>query len=207
MLTIIDYKAGNLTSVRLAFASLGVETLTTSEPEQVLSADRIVFPGVGAAGSAMQNLTQLKLIDAIKIQIEQGVPFLGICLGMQILFESSEEDKGTPCLGILPGKVKRFNEGKNGDKIPQMGWNQVNFKIEHPVFKGINSGSDFYFVHSYYVAPAEKKYIFAETNYSGVSFTSVSGKNNLIATQFHPEKSGRIGLKLLDNFLHWNGKC
>jgi glutamine amidotransferase len=207
MLTIIDYKAGNLTSVQLAFASLGVEARVTSEPEEVLAADRIIFPGVGAAGSAMASLKHLRLVEAIKRQITSGIPFLGICLGMQILFESSEENGGTPCLGILPGKVRRFTPVERGDKIPQMGWNQVNFKVKHPVFEGITSGSDFYFVHSYYAVPSEKQYTFAETEYGGISFTSISGENNLIATQFHPEKSGRIGLKLLDNFLHWNGVC
>lgn len=207
MLTIIDYKAGNLTSVQLAFASLGIEARTTSKPEEILSAERIVFPGVGAAGSAMANLKQLKLEDAIKRQIAQGVPFLGICLGMQILFESSEEDSGTSCLGVLPGKVKRFASGNSGDKIPQMGWNQVHFKIDHPVFQGITSGGDFYFVHSYYALPAERCYSYAETDYAGITFTSIGGKDNLIATQFHPEKSGRIGLKLLENFLRWDGKC
>jgi imidazole glycerol-phosphate synthase subunit HisH len=207
MLIIVDYKAGNLTSVQLAFASLGVESRLTSEPEDVLSAERIVFPGDGAAGSAMANLKQLKLVDAIKRQITNGVPFLGICIGMQLLFDSSEENGGTPCLGILPGKVKRFTPAKSSDKVPQMGWNQVNFKIKHPVFKDIDSGSDFYFVHGYYPVPAKKQYIFAETEYAGITFASISGKNNLIATQFHPEKSGRIGLKLLDNFLHWNGLC
>ena len=207
MLTIIDYRAGNLTSIQLAFASLGFETRMTTEPKAILSAERIVFPGVGAAGSAMANLKQLKLVNAIKTQIKNGIPFLGICLGMQILFDNSEEDNGTHCLGVIPGKVKRFVTGKSGDKIPQMGWNQVNFKVNHPVLKDITSGSDFYFVHSYYAQPAQSSYIYAETNYAGITFTSIAGKGNLIATQFHPEKSGRIGLKLLENFLRWDGKC
>jgi glutamine amidotransferase len=126
---------------------------------------------------------------------------------MQILFDASEEYNGTPCLSVIPGKVKRFASSKGSDKIPQMGWNQVNFKVSHPVLKGIASGSDFYFVHSYYAQPAESSHIYAETNYAGITFTSIAGKANLIATQFHPEKSGRIGLKLLDNFMHWDGKC
>lgn len=207
MLTIIDYKAGNLTSIQLAFASLGFETCTTSKQEDILSADRIIFPGVGAAGSAIENLKQLNLVDAIKNQITRGVPFLGICLGMQVLFDSSEEDNGTTCLGIIPGTVKRFVSNKTEDKVPQMGWNQVYFKIEHPVFNGIISGSDFYFVHSYYALTADKSNIYAETDYAGTRFTSVCGKNNLIATQFHPEKSGRLGLKLLENFVSWDGTC
>jgi glutamine amidotransferase len=207
MLTVIDYKAGNLTSIQLAVASLGFDVRTTSKPADILSADRIIFPGVGAAGSAMKNLEQLKLVDVIKEQITRGVPFLGICLGMQILFDSSEEDNGTTCLGIIPGQVKRFVSNKISDKIPQMGWNQVHFKIYHPVMKGIANDSDFYFVHSYYALPADESNTYAETEYAGTTFTSICGKNNLIATQFHPEKSGRIGLKLLENFLSWDGTC
>ena len=189
MLTIIDYKAGNLTSVKLAFAALGVETRVTDDPAQIRAADRLVFPGVGAAASAMDNLRSAGLVEVIKEATASGVPFLGICLGMQILFDHSEEDGGTDTLGILPGQVKRF-PNVPGYKIPQIGWNQV------------NGAEEFYFVHSYYVEMNP----FAEgvTEYAGIRFASLVRKDNILAAQFHPEKSGRIGLKFLSDFLAWN---
>ena len=189
MLTIIDYKAGNLTSVKLAFAALGVETHVTDDPAQIRAADRLVFPGVGAAASAMDNLRSAGLVEVIKEATASGVPFLGICLGMQILFDHSEEDGGTDTLGILPGQVKRF-PNVPGYKIPQIGWNQV------------NGAEEFYFVHSYYVEMNP----FAEgvTEYAGFRFASLVRKDNILAAQFHPEKSGRIGLKFLSDFLAWN---
>ena len=191
MLTIIDYKAGNLTSVKLAFAALGVETRVTDDPAQIRAADRLVFPGVGAAASAMANLQSAGLVEVIKEATASGVPFLGICLGMQILFDHSEEDGGTDTLGILPGQVKRF-PNVPGCKIPQIGWNQV------------NGAEEFYFVHSYYVEMNP----FAEgvTEYAGIRFASLVRKDNILAAQFHPEKSGRIGLKFLSDFLAWNPK-
>ncbi|MDD5191147.1 MAG: imidazole glycerol phosphate synthase subunit HisH [Dehalococcoidales bacterium] len=207
MITIIDYKAGNLTSVRLAFDALGVETQITDAPEKILAADKIVFPGVGAAGAAMHNLKALNLIEPIKKQIKAGVPFLGICLGMQILFNRSAEDGGTVCLGILDGEVKRFVAPSNDIKIPQMGWNSVSLKQKHPLFKGIENHSEFYFVHGYYPITTVTETIYGVTDYAGVTFTSIVGRNNLLAMQFHPEKSGRIGLTILNNFSKWDGKC
>ena len=191
MLTIIDYKAGNLTSVKLAFAALGVETRVTDDPDQIRAADRLVFPGVGAAASAMANLRSAGLVEVLKEVAASGVPFLGICLGMQILFDHSEEDGGTDTLGILPGQVRRF-PNVPGCKIPQIGWNQV------------NAAEEFYFVHSYYVEMNP----FAEgvTEYAGIRFASLVRKDNILAAQFHPEKSGRIGLKFLSDFLAWNPK-
>ena len=191
MLTIIDYKAGNLTSVKLAFAALGVETCVTDDPDQIRAADRLVFPGVGAAASAMANLQSAGLVEVLKEVTASGVPFLGICLGMQILFDHSEEDGGTDTLGILPGQVRRF-PNVPGCKIPQIGWNQV------------NAAEEFYFVHSYYVEMNP----FAEgvTEYAGIRFASLARKDNILAAQFHPEKSGRIGLKFLSDFLAWNPK-
>ena len=188
MLTIIDYKAGNLTSVKLAFAALGVETRVTDDPAQIRAADRLVFPGVGAAASAMANLQSAGLVEVLKEVTTSGVPFLGICLGMQILFDHSEEDGGTDTLGILPGQVRRF-PNVPGCKIPQIGWNQV------------NAAEEFYFVHSYYVEMNP----FAEgvTEYAGIRFASLVRKDNILAAQFHPEKSGRIGLKFLSDFLSW----
>jgi len=207
MITIIDYKAGNLTSVRLAFDALGVQTIVTDDAKQIASAQKIVFPGVGAAGAAMNNLHKLNLIEPIKFQVASGVPFLGICFGMQLLFDRSEENSGTQCLGILEGEVKRFISKSNDIKIPHMGWNTVKIVKKHPLFNNVINNSEFYFVHSYYPITTIKETIYGTTDYAGINFTSVVGKDNVLATQFHPEKSGRIGLKLLENFTRWEGKC
>lgn len=207
MITIIDYKAGNLTSVKLAFEHIGADVEITDRPSDILSAERLVFPGVGAAQAAMDNLIQLDILDAIKKITAAGVPFLGICIGMQLLFDFSEEDGGTDCIKLLPGTVKKFQPTDPADKIPQMGWNAVNIVKKHPVFDGIDNQSEFYFVHSYYPAPADESLIIGKTEYAGVSFASSAGKDNVIATQFHPERSGRIGLKLLENFIRWDGRC
>lgn len=206
MLTIIDYNAGNLTSVRLAFEALGAEAKVVSDAAGVAAADRLVFPGVGAAAAAMDNLRRAGLDTAIRAAIAAGVPFLGICLGTQILFERSDEDGGTETLGILPGTVRRLAPTGPRAKIPHMGWNQTIIRKKHPVLDSIRDGSDFYFVHSYYVAPANGADILCETEYAGQTFTSAVARGNVVATQFHSEKSGRTGLRLLENFLHWNGK-
>ena len=203
MIAIIDYKAGNLTSVRLAFGALGCEALITSDPQAILAADRVVFPGVGAAGAAMRNLADLKLLAPIKEVAARGTPFLGICLGTQILFDFSEEDGGTPTLGLLPGRVPRFRPSDRWDKVPQIGWNQVTQARRHPLLDGIPDGSEFYFVHSFYPAPSDPALAIGVTGYAGVTFASMVGRGNVAATQFHPEKSGRIGLRLLDNFTRW----
>lgn len=185
MIAIIDYKAGNLTSVKLAFDALGAENTVTSDPAIIRAADRVVFPGVGAAGSAMENLRSLGLLDVVK-EVAATKPFLGICLGMQILFDRTEEDGGVDCLGIIPGQVRHFPDVK-GFKVPEIGWNQV------------NGNKEYYFVHSYY---AEKcPYTVGVTEYAGVEFTSMVRKGNVLACQFHPEKSGRIGLELLEEWL------
>ena len=190
---IVDYKAGNLTSVRLAFDALGAETLVTSDPEAVRAAARVVFPGVGAAASAMANLRALGLVEAVR-EAAVAKPFLGICLGMQILFDHSEEDGGVDLLGVLPGRVRRFPTVP-GCKVPEIGWNQVKgLSVE-----GVPDGSEFYFVHSYY---AEKGPCTAGvTEYAGVEFTAAVRRGRLFATQFHPEKSGRLGLAVLKGFL------
>ncbi|MBO7482694.1 MAG: imidazole glycerol phosphate synthase subunit HisF [Kiritimatiellae bacterium] len=185
MTAIIDYKAGNLTSVKLAFAAIGEDAVLTSAPETVRRADRVVFPGVGAARSAMENLRRMGLEAAVR-EAAATKPFLGICLGMQILFEHSEEDGGVDLLGILPGRVRRFPETA-GCKVPQIGWNQV------------NGGTDYYFVHSYYAEKGEATV--GVTDYAGVEFTSAVAKGGLLACQFHPEKSGRAGLALLKSWL------
>lgn len=203
MIAIVDYKAGNLTSVKLAFQALGADAVVTSEPAVIRQADRVVFPGVGAAGSAMQNLSELQLIPVLKHAALSGKPFLGICLGTQILLDFSEEDGGTPTLGILPGRVPRFQPADRWDKVPQIGWNQVRIKRPHPLLEGIADNSEFYFVHSFYPAPADASLTIGATDYAGATFASMVGRDNVAATQFHPEKSGRIGLRLLKNFLTW----
>lgn len=206
MVAIIDYKAGNLTSVRLALESLGQNALVTSDPREIESAERLIFPGVGAAASAMDNLRSLGLDRVIKESIGAGKPFLGICLGTQILFGYSEEGGHTPVLGVLDGSVRRFSFEDPSVKIPHMGWNQIRFAKRHPVFEGVADGEDFYFVHSYYTSPDRDGDILAKTEYSCMEFASAVARDNLVATQFHIEKSGRTGLKVLKNFLSWDGK-
>jgi glutamine amidotransferase len=203
-IAIVDYKAGNLTSVKLAFDSLDAPAEIVSDPAVIRRADRIVFPGVGAAGAAMANLEGMGLRTAILEAVTRGVPFFGICVGTQILFDRSEEDGGTACLGVLPGEVRRFQPVSKLDKVPQMGWNSVVFGRSHPLLEGVADGSEFYFVHSYYPAPAAPECIVGRTEYAGVAFASVVARGNLFATQFHPEKSGRVGLRLLANFARWS---
>lgn len=207
MIAIVDYKAGNLTSVRLALEDLGVPAVVTQDPDAILAADRVIFPGVGAAGAAMDHLTQLGLVSPLRQALDQGKPFLGICLGTQVIFEHSEEDGGVACLGIVPGNVKRFNPSDPLCKIPQMGWNTAEIRRSHPILEDIEDQSEFYFVHSYYPAPADGAHVVAETEYADARFASVIGRDNLVATQFHPERSGRIGLALLANFSRWDGTC
>ena len=207
MIAIIDYKAGNLTSVRLALEHLGVACEVTQEPERIRAAQRVIFPGVGAAGEAMKHLQALGLRETLQAVLASGTPFLGICLGTQVIFEFSEEDGGTPCMGLIPGRVRRFSPVDARCKIPQMGWNTVEFARPHPLFAGIEERSEFYFVHSYYPAPSDPAYVVGETEYAGVRFASAVGRKNLFATQFHPERSGRVGLRLLANFSKWDGQC
>jgi len=204
MIAIVDYNAGNLTSVKLAFQALNCEVEVTQNPEVILKADHVIFPGVGAAGAAMRNLSELKLIDPIKEVAARGTPFLGICLGTQILFDFSDEDFGVPTLGILPGRVPRFQPLSRRDKVPQIGWNQVDSARPHPIMQDIENNSEFYFVHSYYPAPEFDEIIVGNTRYADVNFASIVAERNVVATQFHPEKSGRIGLQLLRNFINWD---
>ena len=206
MIAIIDYDAGNLTSVRLALEYMGVECEITRDAAKIEAADRVIFPGVGAAEAAMANLNEFGLIEPIRNVVASGKPFMGICLGAQIILEHSEEgDVG--CIGLVPGTVKRFMPSDPMCKIPQMGWNTVEIKRPHPLFDGIEDSSEFYFVHSYYCAPSNDRHIAGETEYAGVRFASAVGRDNLFAVQFHPERSGRIGLRLLANFSRWDGKC
>ena len=196
-----------MTSVQLAFEHIGIDVRITQSPDEILSAEKVVFPGVGAARSAMQNLRDLGLAEPLKQVVASGVPFLGICIGMQLLFDSSEENDGTDCLGLIPGTVKQFKPSDPMCKIPQMGWNTVKQTISHTIFDGIEDESEFYFVHSFYPAPASSTAIIGQTDYADVLFASAAAKNNIVTTQFHPERSGRIGLKLLENFCRWDGKC
>lgn len=206
MIAIIDYKAGNLTSVKLALDTLHADSVITSDADTILRAERVIFPGVGAAGAAMKSLTGLGLMPVVRSVVAKGTPFLGICLGTQIIFEFSEEDGGVTCVGLIPGRVRLFQPPSRLDKVPQMGWNSIRIVRPHPVLHGIENESEFYFVHSYYPAPADRRCVVAETEYAGVAFASVVAAGSLVATQFHPEKSGRIGLRLLENFTRWNGR-
>ena len=195
MIAIVDYRAGNLTSVKLAFDALGVQTCITSDPAVVRSAERVVFPGVGAAASAMDSLRRLGLVDSVRAAASSGKPFLGICLGMQILFEHSEEDGGVDLLGILPGKVRRF-PSVPGVKVPEIGWNSVSSDAASGLFE---TGAEFYFVHSYYAEITP--FTVGRASYAGIEFTAAVKKDRLWATQFHPEKSGRVGMAFLKRFL------
>jgi glutamine amidotransferase len=202
MLAIIDYKAGNLTSVKLGLDTIGVEAKITNSPDEILSAERVIFPGVGAAGSAMHTLNDSGLVDVIRKVAASGTPFMGICLGTQIILSHSEEDD-TDCIGLLDGDVMKFQPSNPRDKVPQIGWNSVQIKKQHPIFEGIEEDSEFYFVHSFYPYPNSDAEALGTTEYAGVTFASVLGRDNVVATQFHPEKSGRIGLRLLENFTKW----
>lgn len=205
MIAIIDYKAGNLTSVKYAFDALGAESCITSDPAVIAAAERVVFPGVGAAKSAMANLAELGLVDVVR-KVAQDKPFLGICLGMQILFERTEEDGGVDCLGLIPGVVRRF-PNVPGCKIPHMGWNNVecsssSLPAHHSSLVTHLSSlitNYFYFVHSYYAPVCE--FTIGVTEFAGVKFTSVVQRGLITATQFHPEKSGTVGLDLLKGWL------
>ena len=204
MIAIVDYRGGNLTSVLRAVTHLGHAGEITDDPDRIRAADRVIFPGVGAAGETMANLKRLGLDAVLREDVDAaGKPLLGICIGVQVIFDESDEDQGTPCLGLIPGRVVRF--GGQGLKVPQIGWNQVRQVRPHPVFQGVPDGAEFYFVNSYHPVPADDALVLARTDY-GVEFASVVGRANLIATQFHLEKSGEVGLKMLDNFCRWDGR-
>ena len=196
-ITIIDYGAGNLRSVVNAVAHLGYESELTSSATTLQNARAVIFPGQGTAGDTMKNLKKVGLIDPLRDYVAAGRPFFGVCLGLQVLLTETDEDGGTECLDFVRGKVQRL---PSGVKIPHMGWNQVRQKMTHPVFAGIPDESNFYFVHSYYADPEDKSIIAGETDYN-VTFCSMIARGNLVATQFHPEKSGELGLKMYDNFI------
>ncbi|MBI4825126.1 MAG: imidazole glycerol phosphate synthase subunit HisH [Nitrospirae bacterium] len=197
MIAIIDYGMGNLRSVEKGFQKAGVEVMVTNRPEDVKNADGVVLPGVGAFKDCMRELTNLDLTTAIVESIKSGKPFLGICLGLQVLFSESEEFGRCMGLDIFKGKVPRFP--KSSLKVPHMGWNEIKIRKENPLLKGIPDKSYFYFVHSYYVVPEDSSIISTTTDY-GIEFTSSIWKDNVYAVQFHPEKSQALGLRLLRNF-------
>jgi len=211
---VIDYGMGNLHSVAKALEKVGegVEIKVTSDANIILSADRVVLPGVGAMRDCMGEITRLGLDKVIREFVASGKPLLGVCVGMQALLESSAENNGVTCLGILPGQVEYFGDDlsdmKTGDKlkIPHMGWNQVHQEIKHPMWEGIAQDARFYFVHSFYAQPGNPDLIAASTSY-GFPFTSAVSKDNVFAVQFHPEKSQHSGLALYANFLKWDGKA
>ena len=199
---VLDYGAGNLTSVENALSHLGARFLVTSRPADLESAEGVIFPGVGEAFASMEVLKRTGLGAALRDFVASGRKMLGICIGCQVIFDRSEE-RDTECLGLLEGAVKRFPRG-TGLKVPHMGWNTVHFTRAHPVFEGIPQDSSFYFVHSYYPAPADDALVAARTDY-GLPFASCVARRNLVAFQFHLEKSGPLGLRLLSNFLSWDG--
>lgn len=204
LIAIIDYGMGNLRSVSKALELLGYEVEVTRDANRISTADRVILPGVGAFGAAMENLRKFDLIDVIKDSAASGKPFLGICLGMQLLLEESEEQGAYQGLGIIPGKVLKFfqktdiNPDTAALKIPHMGWNSIQLKQPSPLLKDIPNDSMVYFVHSYYVAPESD--VIAATTKHGIDYCSIIWKDNIYATQFHPEKSGNLGLKMLKNF-------
>lgn len=202
MIAIIDYGVGNLRSVEKAFQSLGFKAVVTSDPAQVLAADRVVLPGVGAFGKSMENLTASGMVPVVREVIASGRPFLGICLGLQMLFDSSAEYFGEGCqsiagLGIIPGEVLKFET--SALKVPQIGWNRIYKAKETPLLQDVADGSFVYFVHSYYVKPLDETVTACRTEY-GIPYCSGISHENIHAVQFHPEKSSHTGLTILKNF-------
>jgi len=210
-IAVIDYESGNLRSVAKALETAGVSPLVTSDPAVIAKADALILPGVGSGPAAMAALEKRSLVQPIRDYANSGRPFLGVCLGLQLFLERTEEGDA-PCLGIVKGQVKRLPDGlPQGMKIPHMGWNSVHLQAQdvnnarHPVLEGLDQDSYFYFVHSYYAQPDDPAWVVGSTDY-GVTFCSILAKDNLIATQFHPEKSGAAGLRIYRNFVDMAGK-
>ena len=200
MIAIIDYDAGNLKSVEKALALLGQESVITRDRQEILGADKVILPGVGAFGDAMSQLKKYELDKVVHEVAEKKTPLLGICLGLQLFFEGSEESEGVEGLGLLKGSVVRFSD-EHGLKIPHIGWNSLELMNEGRLFRGIPNGSYVYFVHSYYLKAGDEHIVKATTTYGDLVHASVE-QDNIFACQFHPEKSSSIGLKILDNFAH-----
>lgn len=199
MVAIIDYDAGNIKSVEKAVAFLGHEAVLTRDRDKILAADHVILPGVGAFGDAMEKLHRYGLVSVIRETADKKIPFLGICLGLQLMFESSEEAPGVEGLGLLPGKILRIPDGE-GLKIPHIGWNSLSFPNPGRLFRGIDEGAYVYFVHSYYLRADDPQIVKASTEYGTMIHASVE-RDNLFACQFHPEKSSETGLKILQNFM------
>lgn len=197
-IVVVDYDAGNLRSVLRALEAVGQHVRVTPDPREVVRAEALVLPGVGSAQDCMRKLADRGLIEPLREYAASGRPFLGVCVGLQLLYDGSEEGGGVECLGILRGTVRRF-PGDNGLKVPQIGWNNVSILRPHPLLDGVPDGTYFYFVHGYYADPAEPDTVVATAEY-GLDFAAIVAKNNVVATQFHPEKSADLGLKLYANF-------
>jgi glutamine amidotransferase len=197
MIAVVDYGAGNLGSVVNALEHLGIAHVVTADPAALLDAPGVIFPGVGATADSMQNLRERGLDAPLRAFAASGRPLFGVCVGQQVLFETSHEGDPHPCLGILGGEVRRFDDADL--IVPHMGWNGVALRRPHPLFVGIPDGTEFYFVHSYYCAPTDDALILGETDY-GAPFAAAIARDNVMATQFHPEKSGRWGLAIYRNF-------
>ncbi|MBM4205403.1 MAG: imidazole glycerol phosphate synthase subunit HisH [Gammaproteobacteria bacterium] len=202
---IVDYDAGNLRSVQRACHEVGLEAEIVGDPDLLRRADRVIFPGVGAAGAAMQSLSRRGLGAALKEIIARGTPTLGICLGLQISLQYSEEND-TRTLGLFEGEVRRFQLTDRALKVPHMGWNEVRGIKPHPLLAGLEAGDEYYYVHAYFPAPADRNIVYAVSDYEQ-EFACALGRDNYFATQFHPEKSGRVGLRLLRAFAGWEGTC
>ena len=203
MITIVDYNAGNLRSVKRACDAVGIEAAFTQDPELVAHADKVIFPGVGHARSAMETLVSTGLRDAVLHAARRGTPLLGICVGAQLMLDGSEEGP-TAGLGLMPGMTRRLAPNDASLKIPHIGWNAVQVARAHPLLAGLSPGDELYFVHAYYLSPTDPRHVHASTEYGG-AFCCAMGRDNLFATQFHPEKSGRLGLDLLRRFAAWDG--
>ena len=199
MIAIVDYQMGNLRSVQQGFARAGYESLVTDDPQLLMQADKVILPGVGAFADAMEQLHQRKLVEPLQALARSGKPFLGICLGLQLMFEKSHENGIHLGLGIIPGEVVPFKNLPPDCKIPHMCWNQLEKRKDSPIFDGIAADAFFYFVHSYYVVPKHPEVVSAETDYAG-HFVSMICDQNIFATQFHPEKSQQAGLQMIRNF-------
>ncbi len=208
MIAIVDYGMGNLRSVQKGFEKIGADAVVTNDPKKLLEAEKIVLPGVGAFRDCIHNLEQGGFVEPLLGLIADGRPFLGICLGLQMLFAESEEFGIHKGLGVIPGRVVRFPDGMSeaGEKlpVPHMGWNQILIKGQSPLFAGVQDGSNVYFVHSYYVKPDDESVVAAACSY-GIEFCAAIQRDNIMATQFHPEKSQAIGLQMLKNFAEMKG--
>jgi glutamine amidotransferase len=203
MIDVVDYRAGNSPSVIYALERLGLPCRLIAKPEEVATSERLVLPGVGAARATLDSLLESELTGALQQRVrDDGVPFLGICIGLQVLFDHSEEGD-TECLGWIPGRVRRFSDDL---RVPQIGWNAVDVTRAHPVLEGFPDGGHCYFVNSYYADPSEPDDALGITEY-GVRFPSIVARDNIVATQFHAEKSGPVGLGVLANFARWDGTC